>query len=167
MDGGADELMIQRKQVSNSVTVVQFDHGRVSALDLEFLLALRAELAELSETDAALVLIGTGSAFSAGVDLFRILDGGAIYLAQFIPGPSPRPSTWPPSRRPRSSTPSARCGTGTGPRWSRPAVSATSRCSRSGSRRPRCPPFPTTCRKPSGSNGARPVHAPLAVRPLG
>jgi enoyl-CoA hydratase len=64
---------------------VQFDHGRVSALDLEFLLALRAELAELAGTDTALVLIGTGSAFSAGVDLFRILDGGADYVAQFIP----------------------------------------------------------------------------------
>jgi len=78
-------LMIKREQVSNAVTVVQFDHGRVSALDLEFLLALRAELAELAGTDTALVLIGTGSAFSAGVDLFRILDGGADYVAQFIP----------------------------------------------------------------------------------
>jgi enoyl-CoA hydratase len=69
---------------------VQFDHGPVSALDLEFLLALRAELAELAEgpdheAGGALVLTGTGSAFSAGVDLFRILDGGADYVAQFIP----------------------------------------------------------------------------------
>ena len=77
--------MIKRDQVSNAVTMVQFDHGRVSALDLEFLLALRAELAELAETDSALVLTGTGSAFSAGVDLFRILDGGADYVAKFIP----------------------------------------------------------------------------------
>jgi enoyl-CoA hydratase len=80
-----DGLMIQRKQVSDSVTVVQFDHGPVSALDLEFLLALRAELAELADSETALVLTGTGSAFSAGVDLFRILDGGADYVAQFIP----------------------------------------------------------------------------------
>jgi len=78
-------LMIKRDQVSNRVTVVQFDHGRVSALDLEFLVALRAELAELAETDTALVLTGTGSAFSAGVDLFRILDGGDDYVGQFIP----------------------------------------------------------------------------------
>jgi enoyl-CoA hydratase len=80
-----DGLMIQRKQVSDNVTVVRFDHGPVSALDLEFLLALRAELAELADTDTALVLTGTGSAFSAGVDLFRIIDGGADYVAQFIP----------------------------------------------------------------------------------
>ncbi len=77
--------MIKRDQVSDNVTLVQFDHGRVSALDLEFLLALRADLAELADADTALVLTGTGSAFSAGVDLFRILDGGADYVAQFIP----------------------------------------------------------------------------------
>ena len=77
--------MIKRKQVSDSVTVVQFDHGPVSALDLEFLLSLRAELAELADSDTAVVLTGTGSAFSAGVDLFRVLDGGAAYVAQFIP----------------------------------------------------------------------------------
>jgi enoyl-CoA hydratase len=80
-----DGLMIERKQVSDNVTIVRFDHGPVSALDLEFLLALRAELAELSDLGTALVLTGTGSAFSAGVDLFRILDGGDDYVAQFIP----------------------------------------------------------------------------------
>ena len=77
--------MIKREQVSNSVTVVQFDHGPVSALDLEFLVAIRAELAELADTDSALVLTGTGSAFSAGVDLVRLLEGGADYVADFIP----------------------------------------------------------------------------------
>jgi enoyl-CoA hydratase len=80
-----DGLMINRKQVSDQVTLVQFDHGAVSALDLEFLLALRAELAELADSDTALVITGTGSSFSAGVDLFRIIDGGAAYVTQFIP----------------------------------------------------------------------------------
>jgi len=77
--------MIKVEPVSPSVTLVRFDHGRVSALDLDFLLALRAELAALAETDAALVLTGTGGAFSAGVDLVRMLDGGAAYAAEFIP----------------------------------------------------------------------------------
>ncbi|HZQ79495.1 MAG TPA: enoyl-CoA hydratase/isomerase family protein [Acidimicrobiia bacterium] len=77
--------MIKVEPVSAGVTLVRFDHGRVSALDLEFLLALRSELAALAETDAALVLTGTGSAFSAGVDLVRMLDGGADYAADFIP----------------------------------------------------------------------------------
>ena len=72
--------MINRKQVSDNVTLVQFDHGRVSALDLEFLLAIRAELAELTDTGTALVLTGTGSAFSAGVDLVRLIDGGPDYV---------------------------------------------------------------------------------------
>jgi enoyl-CoA hydratase len=78
-------LMINRKQVSDKVTIVQFDHGPVSALDLEFLLALRAELAELADSDTAVVLTGTGKAFSAGVDLHRVLGGGVDYIAQFIP----------------------------------------------------------------------------------
>ena len=77
--------MINRKQVSDKVTIVQFDHGPVSALDLEFLLALRAELAELADSGTAIVLTGTGKAFSAGVDLHRILDGGDDYVTQFIP----------------------------------------------------------------------------------
>ena len=77
--------MINRKQVSDKVTVVQFDHGPVSALDLEFTLALREELAELSDLGVALVITGTGSAFSAGVDLLRILDGGIEYAEQFVP----------------------------------------------------------------------------------
>ena len=77
--------MINRKQVSDNVTVVQFDHGSVSALDLEFTRAIREELAELSDLGAALVLTGTGKAFSAGVDLHRLLDGGVEYAEQFVP----------------------------------------------------------------------------------
>src|SRR5947209_12318487 len=77
--------MITVEPVSGSVTLVRFDHGRVSALDLEFLVAARAELAALAETDAALVLTGTGSAFSAGVDLVRLVEGGPDYVADFIP----------------------------------------------------------------------------------
>ena len=77
--------MINRKQVSDNVTLVQFDHGRVSALDLEFLLAIRAEFAELTDTGTALVITGTGSAFSAGVDLVRLIDGGPDYVKDFLP----------------------------------------------------------------------------------
>src|SRR5256714_12313720 len=77
--------MIKVEPVSQSVTLVRFDHGRVSALDLEFLVAVRAELAALAETDAALVLTGTGRAFSAGVDLVRLIEGGPGYVADFIP----------------------------------------------------------------------------------
>ncbi|MGH9024464.1 MAG: hypothetical protein ACRDV9_15455 [Acidimicrobiia bacterium] len=57
-------LMIKQEQVSAAVTVVRFDHGPMSLLDLEFLVALRAELTALDEGDTALVLTGTGSTFS-------------------------------------------------------------------------------------------------------
>ena len=102
--------MINRKQVSDSVTLVQFDHGRVSALDLEFLLALRAELAELADTGTALVLTGTGSAFSAGVDLVRLVDGGPDYVAgSSLPCPASSTTSSPTAARwwpPSTATPS-------------------------------------------------------------
>ena len=56
-------------------------HGRANALDLEFLKALRTEI----ERDArALALTGTGSIFSAGVDLRRLLDEGEDYVGDFL-----------------------------------------------------------------------------------
>ncbi|MGZ5434199.1 MAG: enoyl-CoA hydratase/isomerase family protein, partial [Thermoanaerobaculia bacterium] len=33
----------------------------------------------------AVILTGTGSIFSAGVDLFRVVDGGSDYVARFFP----------------------------------------------------------------------------------
>lgn len=68
------------------IAVVRLGHGKVSALDLEFCEALTNEVQAIAESPAsALVLTGTGSAFSAGVDLFRVLDGGAAYLERFLP----------------------------------------------------------------------------------
>jgi enoyl-CoA hydratase len=63
------------------VAVVRIDHGRVNALDLELLEALTSAV---TGSDRALVITGTGSAFSAGVDLRRILDGGARYTEDFL-----------------------------------------------------------------------------------
>lgn len=67
-------------------TVVRLAHGKVSALDVEFCDALSDELKRLaSSSTPAVILTGTGSAFSAGVDLFRVLDGGSTYLQRFLP----------------------------------------------------------------------------------
>jgi enoyl-CoA hydratase/carnithine racemase len=76
--------VISRESVSRAVTVLRLDHGAVSALDLELLDALRKEIADLASEGVALVLTGTGPAFSAGVDLFRILDGGEPYSERYL-----------------------------------------------------------------------------------
>jgi enoyl-CoA hydratase len=65
----------------DDVTVLRIDHGRVNALDLELLEALTSTV---TATERALVITGTGPAFSAGVDLRRILDGGESYTRDFL-----------------------------------------------------------------------------------
>lgn len=68
----------------DGVAVVSLEHGKVNALDLELLRAISEAIRGLSDADAV-VLTGAGRAFSAGVDLKRILDGGAAYVAEFLP----------------------------------------------------------------------------------
>jgi enoyl-CoA hydratase len=65
------------------VAVLTLSHGPVNALDLELLTALPDALA--SAGAAPVVLTGAGRCFSAGVDLKRIVDGGAPYVEEFLP----------------------------------------------------------------------------------
>jgi enoyl-CoA hydratase len=68
------------------IAILRLAHGKASALDLELLVALDAALEKMEASDArALVLTGTGTIFSAGVDLFRVLDGKRGYLEKFLP----------------------------------------------------------------------------------
>jgi enoyl-CoA hydratase len=68
------------------VVVLRLAHGKVNALDLELCESLAGEVNAVASSAAeGLVITGTGSAFSAGVDLFRVLDGGADYLRAFLP----------------------------------------------------------------------------------
>jgi enoyl-CoA hydratase len=76
--------VIEREQVSAAVTVLRLDHGAVSAMDLELLEAIRAEMAKCAADEVAVVLTGTGRAFSAGVDLRRILRDGPDYIGRFL-----------------------------------------------------------------------------------
>jgi enoyl-CoA hydratase len=70
----------------DGVAVVRLAHGKVNALDLELLHAITAAFTELDRGDAAaVVLTGSERAFSAGVDLWRIIDGGAGYAEEFLP----------------------------------------------------------------------------------
>jgi enoyl-CoA hydratase len=65
------------------VAVVRIHHGKVNALDAELLERLITTVGELTDVDGV-VLTGTGRAFSAGVDLKRVVDGGADYVERFL-----------------------------------------------------------------------------------
>lgn len=69
------------------VAVLRLEHGKVNALDLELLTGLGEALGELERDSEvrALVLTGSGSIFSAGVDLLRLVAGGPEYVERFLP----------------------------------------------------------------------------------
>jgi enoyl-CoA hydratase len=71
-------------EARSGVTVLRLKHGKVNALDTELLRAITAAIGDL-EPAAAVVITGHGSAFSAGVDLKRIVDGGQAYVREFLP----------------------------------------------------------------------------------
>ena len=77
--------MIDRTE-TNGIVTIRLAHGKASALDLELVEGLTLAIDELAQSDArAAILTGTGSIFSAGVDLFRVLDGGDEYVKRFLP----------------------------------------------------------------------------------
>jgi enoyl-CoA hydratase len=70
----------------DGIGLLRLQHGKVNAIDLELLGALDEALEGARLAGArGLVLTGSGSCFSAGVDLLRVLDGGADYLTTFLP----------------------------------------------------------------------------------
>jgi len=76
--------MIERSQHEGILTL-RLAHGKVSAIDVELLDALLRELDGVADDVRALILTGTGSIFSAGVDLFRLTQEGADYVRRFLP----------------------------------------------------------------------------------
>jgi enoyl-CoA hydratase len=65
----------------NDVAVLRIEHGRVGALDVELLNVLTEAV---TASDRALVITGSGTCFSAGVDLRRILDGDRSYTEALL-----------------------------------------------------------------------------------
>jgi len=69
-----------------TVRVLTVSSGRVNALDVELLDELTGAVRELGRSGAgALVVTGAGRAFSAGVDLNRVVEGGAGYTDKLVP----------------------------------------------------------------------------------
>lgn len=69
-----------------AVSVLRMAHGKANALDVELCDALTAQVVDYAQSDAgALVIVGEGRIFSAGVDLVRIVNGGAAYVRTFLP----------------------------------------------------------------------------------
>lgn len=73
-------------QTVGTVQVLALSSGRVNALDVELLEELTAAVRELQDSGAGpLVVTGAGRVFCAGVDLNRVLHGGAEYADRLIP----------------------------------------------------------------------------------
>ena len=70
----------------NGIRILRLNHGKVSAIDVELGEAIIAELKAAADPDVrAVVVIGTGSSFSAGVDLVRLIREGPDYGRRFLP----------------------------------------------------------------------------------
>jgi enoyl-CoA hydratase len=76
--------MIERSRQEGILTL-RLAHGKANALDVELLNALLAEFDSITDDVRALILTGTGSIFSAGVDLVRLTREGPDYVARFLP----------------------------------------------------------------------------------
>lgn len=77
--------MIERDD-RDGIRLLRLAHGKVSAMDLELGEALVAEMRDAAAAPiSAVIVTGSGSSFSAGVDLYRIVKNGPEYGKRFLP----------------------------------------------------------------------------------
>src|SRR5205823_1752542 len=74
---------IEREE-RNGIVTLRMAHGKVNALDIELARAITDALREAASA-RAVILTGTKSIFSAGVDLVRLTSEGAPYVQRFYP----------------------------------------------------------------------------------
>lgn len=77
--------MVERED-RDGIRILRLAHGKVSAMDIELAEAFIDELKAAGDASVrAVVITGTGSSFSAGVDLHRLIRDGAAYAQRFLP----------------------------------------------------------------------------------
>jgi enoyl-CoA hydratase len=77
--------MISREE-RGDIVVLTMTHGKANALDLELADELQSHLKACDgASPSTIVLTGSGSIFSAGVDLVRVLREDTQYLRRFLP----------------------------------------------------------------------------------
>jgi enoyl-CoA hydratase/carnithine racemase len=77
--------VIERKD-ADGIRTLKLAHGKVSAIDIELGEAFVKEMEDAHDPSVkAVILTGSGSSFSAGVDLFRVLKDGPDYGRRFLP----------------------------------------------------------------------------------
>lgn len=69
----------------SSVATIRLDYGKANTLDTEQCRNLLGQL-DAAESDAsAVILTASGPIFSAGLDLFKLVEGGESELRRFLP----------------------------------------------------------------------------------
>lgn len=77
--------MIEREDTKD-VVVVRMAYGKANALDYELCNSLVQTFDQLeTDDDRPVIITGSGRIFSAGVDLFRVVNEGEEYLNTFFP----------------------------------------------------------------------------------
>ena len=73
-------------ETRGDIAIMKMQHGKASALDLEFTQEIMDTLGALARgPTSAVVLTGSSTIFSAGVDLIRLQSGGTSYIERFVP----------------------------------------------------------------------------------
>ncbi|WP_262491031.1 enoyl-CoA hydratase/isomerase family protein [Mycobacterium simiae] len=72
-------------QTLNTARVLTLSSGRVNAMDVELLGELTDVIRQQRSDGGPLVITGAGRVFCAGVDLKRVLEGGASYTDRLVP----------------------------------------------------------------------------------
>jgi enoyl-CoA hydratase len=70
----------------DGVAILRMADGKANAMSIDFCEAMTERFEDVRTSPArAVVVIGSGRIFSAGVDLLRLLDGGRPYIREFLP----------------------------------------------------------------------------------